>query len=303
MADYPASFHNFNELKDFLDVKFDQYNRPGFIENDPICIPHLFTKRQDIEIMGFWASILAWGQRKTIINKCKELIQLMDGAPYDFILYHQETDLKRFTNFKHRTFNDTDTLYFIEFFRQHYLSSDTLETAFNTLNPNIFREEFLEEEKQSSIYTGLASSTCYLGELKNKKQESVIEIALNSFRNYFFSLPDFPARTKKHISSPSQKSTCKRLNMFLRWMVRKDEHGVDFGLWNSIKPSDLICPTDLHVERVARKLKLISRKQVDWLTATELTENLRKFDPADPVKYDFALFGLGIEEQFQNRII
>ncbi|MDP2413675.1 TIGR02757 family protein [Daejeonella sp.] len=303
MADYPASFHTFHELKDFLDVKFDQYNRPGFIENDPICIPHLFTKRQDIEIMGFWASILAWGQRKTIINKCKELIYLMDGAPYDFILNHQEADLKRFTNFKHRTFNDTDTLYFIEFFRQHYLRSDTLETAFNTLRPNIFREEFLEEGNYSTEYTEIASAPCYIGELKNKKEESVIEIALNSFRNYFFSLPDFPVRTKKHISSPSQKSTCKRLNMFLRWMVRKDDRGVDFGLWNSIKPSDLICPTDLHVERVARKLKLISRKQVDWQTATELTENLRQFDPLDPVKYDFALFGLGIEEHFQNRII
>lgn len=303
MADYPASSHTFNELKEFLDVKFDQYNRPGFIENDPICIPHLFTKRQDIEIMGFWASILAWGQRKTIINKCKELIMLMDGSPYDFIINHQETDLKRFANFKHRTFNDTDTLYFIEFFKQHYLRSDTLETAFKTLRPNIFREEFIEELKFSSEYVETASAPCYLGELKNKRPESVIELALNSFRTYFFSLPDFPMRTKKHISSPSQKSTCKRLNMFLRWMVRKDDRGVDFGIWNSIKPSDLICPTDLHVERVARKLKLISRKHVDWLTATELTENLRKFDPLDPVKYDFALFGLGIEEHFQNQIL
>lgn len=303
MADYPASFQNFNELKDFLDVKFDQYNRPGFIENDPICIPHLFTKRQDIEIMGFWASILAWGQRKTIINKCKELIVLMDGAPYDFILNHQETDLKRFANFKHRTFNDTDTLYFLEFFRQHYLRSDTLETAFSASRPNALREEFIEVGKYTSEHVETASAPCYLGELTSKNPESVTEKALNSFRTYFFSLPDFPARTKKHISSPSQKSTCKRLNMFMRWMVRKDVRGVDFGLWNSIKPSDLICPTDLHVERVARKLKLISRKQVDWLTATELTENLRKFDPADPVKYDFALFGLGIEEQFQNRII
>jgi len=303
MIAYPASFHTFQELKEFLDVKFDQYNRPGFIENDPICIPHLFTRKQDIEIMGFWASILAWGQRKTIINKCKELINLMDGVPYDFILNHQETDLKRFANFKHRTFNDTDTLYFIEFFRQHYLRSDTLETAFKPLRPNIFREEFMEEGKLSSEYNEAASAPCFLGELKNKNSESVTVNALNSFRTYFFSLPDFPARTKKHISSPSKKSTCKRLNMFLRWMVRKDDRGVDFGLWNSIKPSDLICPTDLHVERVARKLKLISRKQVDWLTATELTENLRKFDPNDPVKYDFALFGLGIEEQFQNRII
>lgn len=303
MADYPDSFQTFSDLKDFLDFKFDQYNRPGFIENDPICIPHLFTRRQDIEIMGFWASILAWGQRKTIINKCKELILLMDGAPYDFILNHKETDLKRFTSFKHRTFNDTDTLYFIEFFKQHYLRSDTLETAFSPIRTNVFREEFIEEGKYSSEYIETASAPCYLGEMKGKNPESLTENTLNSFRSYFFSLPDFPPRTKKHISSPSQKSTCKRLNMFLRWMVRKDDRGVDFGLWTSIKPSDLICPTDLHVERVARKLKLISRKQVDWLTATELTENLRKFDPIDPVKYDFALFGLGIEEHYQNRII
>lgn len=303
MTEYPASFHSFQELKDFLDIKFDQYNRPGFIENDPICIPHLFAKKQDIEIMGFWASILAWGQRKTIINKCKELIQLMDGAPYDFILNHQESDLKRFANFKHRTFNLTDTLYFIEFFRQHYLKSDTLETAFNNYKPNIFRKEFVEEGKSSSAFIESASSTCYLRDLKNNQPEIPIEAALNSFRTYFFSLPDYPPRTKKHISSPLQKSTCKRLNMFLRWMVRKDDRGVDFGLWTSIKPSDLICPTDLHVERVARKLKLISRKQVDWQTATELTENLRQFDPLDPVKYDFALFGLGIEEHFQNQII
>jgi|JI6StandDraft_1071083.scaffolds.fasta_scaffold01543_5 uncharacterized protein (TIGR02757 family) len=303
MTDFPTSFQTHNELKDFLDVKFDQYNRPDFIENDPICIPHLFTKRQDIEIMGFWASILAWGQRKTIINKCKELIVLMDGSPYDFILNHQETDLKRFADFKHRTFNDTDTLYFIEFFKNHYLKSDTLESAFSVIRPNIFRQEFMEEEKYSSESIESASAPCYLSELTSKNPESVTENALNSFRSYFFSLPDFPMRTKKHISSPSQKSTCKRLNMFLRWMVRKDDRGVDFGLWNSIKPSELICPTDLHVERVARKLKLISRKQVDWQTAIELTQNLREFDPTDPVKYDFALFGLGIEEQFQNRMV
>jgi uncharacterized protein (TIGR02757 family) len=303
MTEYPASLNSFQELKDFLDIKFDQYNRLGFIENDPICIPHLFTKKQDIEIMGFWASILAWGQRKTIINKCKELIQLMDGAPYDFILNHKETDLKRFVNFKHRTFNLTDTLYFIEFFRQHYLMFDTLETAFNFYKPNILRQEFDEERTYLSGFLESASSSRYLRDLKNNQPEIPIEAVLNSFRTYFFSLPDYPQRTIKHISSPLQKSTCKRLNMFLRWMVRKDDHGVDFGLWTSIKPSDLICPTDLHVERVARKLKLITRKQVDWQTATELTENLRRFDPLDPVKYDFALFGLGIEEHFQNRII
>ncbi|MDN3582911.1 TIGR02757 family protein [Mucilaginibacter flavus] len=255
-------------IKAFLDAKVAQYNRPEFIENDPVVIPHLFSKKQDIEIMGFWAATLAWGQRVTIIKKCKELITLMDGAPYDFIINHQEPDLKKLLNFKHRTFNDIDTLYFISFFRYHYESFDSLEDAF--------------------LPTTLL-----------KTHQSInAEIALNHFRSYFFSLPDYPHRTKKHVSSPSQKSTCKRLNMFLRWMVRKDDAGVDFGIWNRIKPADLICPLDLHVDRVSRKLLLINRKQTDWQTAVELTERLRQFDPLDPVKYDFALFGLGIEERW-----
>ena len=218
--------------------------------------------------MGFWAATLAWGQRVTIINKCKELITLMDGAPYDFIINHQEPDLKKLLHFKHRTFNDIDTLYFIAFFRYHYERNESLESAFM---PGI--------ETPPSGGRGA-------------------EDALNHFRSYFFSLPDYHHRTKKHVSSPSQKSTCKRLNMFLRWMVRKDNHGVDFGIWNQLKPADLIMPCDLHVDRVARKLKLITRKQTDWQTAVELTERLREFDPIDPVKYDFALFGLGIEEKF-----
>jgi len=250
-------------LKSFLDAKVAQYNRPDFIKNDPVSIPHLFTKKQDIEIMGFWAATLAWGQRVTIINKCKELISLMDGAPYDFIMNHQEPDLKKLLHFKHRTFNDIDTLYFISFFRYHYSNYASLEDAFVPPGP-----------------------------LKG------VEASLNYFRAYFFSLPDHPRRTMKHVSAPSQKSTCKRLNMFLRWMVRKDNCGVDFGIWNKIKPSELIMPCDLHVDRVARKLQLITRKQTDWQTAIELTERLREFDPADPVKYDFALFGLGIEEKF-----
>jgi uncharacterized protein (TIGR02757 family) len=251
-------------LQAFLDSKVSQYNRPDFIKNDPVSIPHMFTKKQDIEIMGFWAATLAWGQRVTIINKCKELITLMDGEPYDFIINHEEPDLKKLLHFKHRTFNDIDTLYFISFFRYHYSHHDSLENAF--------------------MPSG--------GSLKG------VEQSLNHFRNYFFSLPDYPHRTKKHVSSPSQKSTCKRLNMFLRWMVRKDNCGVDFGIWNKLKPSELIMPCDLHVDRVARKLKLITRKQTDWQTAVELTERLREFDPLDPVKYDFALFGLGIEEKF-----
>lgn len=256
------------DLQSFLDAKVAQYNRPEFIKNDPVCIPHLFTKKQDIEIMGFWAATLAWGQRVTIINKCRELIALMDGAPYDFIMNHEDIDLKKLLQFKHRTFNDIDTLYFIAFFRHHYSNYDSLESAFIPPGP-----------------------------LKG------VEESLNHFRSYFFSLPDFPHRTKKHVSSPSQKSTCKRLNMFLRWMVRKDNCGVDFGIWNQIKPADLICPCDLHVDRVARRLKLIARKQTDWQTAVELTEKLREFDPTDPVKYDFALFGLGIEERWGSDAI
>jgi uncharacterized protein (TIGR02757 family) len=291
MSQYSVSLNTFQGLKDFLDLKVEQYNQPGFIENDPICIPHQFKLKQDIEIMGFWASILAWGQRKTIINKCKELIHLMDGAPFDFMLNHQDSDLKRFLTFKHRTFNDTDTLYFIEFFKQHYRYNSSLENAFTGID--------LKFGMDGSKFVGpefKRDNSSEKTEFSLKSTESL----LNYFRNYFFSMPDYPSRTKKHVSSPSQKSTCKRLNMFLRWMVRDDQKGVDFGIWKNIKPAQLICPTDLHVERVARKLKLITRKQVDWQTAVELTLNLQQFDSNDPVKYDFALFGLGIEEHFQN---
>ena len=284
----------FLELKEFLDVKVDQYNRPNFIENDPICIPHQYTKKQDIEIAAFFAAILAWGQRKTIINKCNELFARMDNDPHNFMLHHGEDDLKRLLGFKHRTFNDTDLLYFVSFFNQHYHQFDSLETAF--LSPSdVFRSDFLTDELQHG-YTQYASSTCMLPELTKQGPKS--ERSLNYFRSYFFSLPDYPRRTIKHISSPLQKSTCKRLNMFLRWMVRKDRNGVDFGIWNIIKPSDLVCPCDVHVDRVARKLGLIERKQTDWRTAVELTNELLKFDPMDPVKYDFALFGLGVEEKF-----
>ena len=268
------------DIKSFLDAKVAQYNRPEFIKNDPVCIPHLFTKKQDIEIMGFWAATLAWGQRVTIINKCRELIALMDGAPYDFIMNHEDIDLKKLLQFKHRTFNDIDTLYFIAFFRHHYSKYQSLEDA------------FLPAKTKSVI---LSNSE---GSMKRQESDLLIESYLNHFRSYFFSLPDFPHRTKKHVSSPSQKSTCKRLNMFLRWMVRKDDCGVDFGIWNHIKPADLVCPCDLHVDRVARKLKLITRKQTDWQTAVELTNNLKELDSTDPVKYDFALFGLGIEERW-----
>lgn len=249
-------------IAQLLDQKVAQYNRPHFIPNDPISIPHQFSRLQDIEIMGFWAAVLAWGQRKTIINKCNELIQYMDGAPYDFIKNHQDADLKRFLNFKHRTFNATDTLYFLQFFKNYYQQHNSLEFAFAAaLTPNAPN----------------------------------IEKGLSSFHELFFSLEDFPERTRKHIATPTRKSSCKRLNMFLRWMVRKDDNGVDFGLWTTIKPAQLICPCDVHVDRVARKLGLIQRTTTDWQTALELTENLKQLDPFDPVKYDFALFGLGVE--------
>lgn len=254
-----------NNLQAFLDQKYQQYNKPDFISNDPVSIPHLFNKKQDIEIMGFWAAILAWGQRKTIISKCKELIVLMDGKPHDFVLNHTENDLKQFTKFVHRTFNATDALYFIEFFHRYYHQYESMETAFL---------------------------------LGYKPQIGNVGSALNGFAAQFFDSPNFPDRTKKHIASPDRKSACKRINMFLRWMVRKDDMGVDFGIWHQIDSAHLVCPCDLHVDRVARKLGLITRKQTDWLTAIELTENLKKFDPLDPVKYDFALFGLGIDEKF-----
>ena len=250
-------------LKELLDQKVDEYNRVEFIQDDPIQIPHLYSRKQDIEIAGFFAATLAWGQRKTIISKCKELMNLMNHSPYEFILYHREQDLKKLEKFKHRTFNFTDLLYFIAFFKRHYTKSDSLEHAF------------------------LHSSG------KFKMEES-----LNGFHQYFFSQDDFPSRTKKHVATPERKSACKRINMFLRWMVRKDNRGVDFGIWNKIKPSQLVCPIDLHVERVARKLKLIKRKRVDWQMALELTGSLKQLDPDDPVKYDFALFGLGVQEKF-----
>jgi uncharacterized protein (TIGR02757 family) len=252
-------------IKDFLDEKVGLYNRPNFIELDPISIPHRFSKKQDIEIAGFFAAILAWGQRKTILNKCSELLECMDNAPHDFMLNHTEGDLKAVLGFKHRTFNEVDALYFIHFLSWFYRHEDSLEKAFLI------------------GHTGAIDS---------------MESMLTQFQRHFFSLEDAPSRTKKHISSPATRSACKRINMYLRWMVRQDQQGVDFGIWKQISPAQLICPCDLHVDRVGRKLGLITRKQTDWYTAVELTQVLRSFDPLDPVKYDFALFGLGVEEKF-----
>lgn len=253
---------DFERLKDLLEAKVAQYNQPGFIEYDPISIPHQYTRKQDIEIAGFVASMLAWGQRKTIVSKCNSFFQLMDNSPYEFIRNHSAEDLKPFLQFKHRTFNATDALYFIQFFKSHYAHHDSLEAAF-TYSPTIWEAK----------------------------------AGLSWFFQMFFADPDHPRRTYKHIPNPAKKSACKRMNMFLRWMVRKDTKGVDFGIWDTIKPAQLICPCDVHVDRVGRALGLISRKQTDWETAVELTENLKLFDANDPVKYDFALFGMGVEEK------
>jgi uncharacterized protein (TIGR02757 family) len=259
------------DLKYFLDRKVIEFNRSTFIKNDPICIPHSFSKKQDIEISGFFAAIFAWGNRTTIINKSRELMQLMDNSPYQFIQQHQPSDLKRMTRFKHRTFNTTDLFYFLDFLKHHYSENKSLESAFVPAMNN----------------------------KKNKDQKGApdnVEEYLKYFYNYFFSLEHVPKRTLKHIASPQKNSTCKRLNMFLRWMVRNDGK-VDFGIWKKISPSQLICPVDVHVARVAKQLGLLNRKPVDWQAATELTNRLREFDRSDPVKYDFALFGLGVMEK------
>jgi len=249
-------------LKDFLDEKVSIYNQKDFIEKDPISIPHLFRIKQDIEIAGLFAAVLAWGNRTTIIKKCHEILKGMDYQPYEFIKNFQTSDLMVFKDFKHRTFQPVDMLYFLHFLQDFYSHNDSLESA------------FIHEDSN---------------------RDKTVEKALIGFHNIFFSLPDHLPRTKKHISTPLRKSACKRLNMYLRWMVRKDEAGVDFGIWNQIKMSQLVCPCDVHVENVSRKLGLIKRKSMDWETALELTKALRTFDPNDPVKYDFALFGLGLE--------
>jgi uncharacterized protein (TIGR02757 family) len=268
-----------NELSDLLNQKADQYNRPSFIDRDPISIPHRFSTRQDIEIMGFWSAVLAWGQRSVILKKSTELVDLMDGAPYDFIRTHEESDLKRFLNFKHRTFNATDALYFLHFFRQYYQEHDSLEDAFLSNGTG----------KPSTTANGFPAII------------QTVEPNLIAFHDRFCSLTDFfPERTRKHIATPARNSSCKRLLMFLRWMVRRDDRntvggGVDFGIWSRLSPDQLVIPIDVHVNRVARKLGLLTRPQTDWKAALELTDALRQFDPIDPVRYDFALFGLGVE--------
>ncbi len=253
------------KLREFLDAKTEEFNQPGFVPFDPIAVPHRFDKPQDIEIAGLFAAIFAWGNRTTIIAKATELMQRMDNQPHEFCVHLNDTRRKQLEGFRHRTFTDTDLLYFAEFLHFHYNRSSSLETAFSQwMNPG----------------------------------DDTVEAGLNGFYRYFFSLQHVPQRTRKHIACPEKKSACKRLNMFLRWMVRNDNHGVDFGIWNTIKPTQLVCPLDVHVARVARRFNMLQRPATDWEAALELTAYLRRLDPADPVKYDFALFTLGAVERF-----
>ncbi len=249
------------DIKSLLDEKVSVYNQESFIEKDPICIPHSFSLLQDIEISAFWTAMLSWGQRKTIINKAKELMAMMDNAPFDFICHHKDKDLKPFLSFKHRTFQPDDTLYFMSFFKHYYAHNKSLESAFTSGG------------------------------------DADMKTRLSTFHDTFFSLPDLLRRTRKHVSTPANNSSCKRLNMFLRWMVRSDKNGVDFGLWDEISPGDLMIPLDVHVFNISINLGLLTRDKTDWKSVEELTNVLRSFDPEDPVKYDYALFSMGVLEK------
>ncbi|NHN24632.1 TIGR02757 family protein [Flavobacterium jejuense] len=250
------------ELKEFLDEKVVLYNNPTFIESDPIQIPHAYTLKEDIEIAGFLAATIAWGNRKMIINNAQKLMNIMGNTPYDFIMSHKEDDLEKLDGFVHRTFNSLDAVTFVKGLKNIYQNHNGLESIF---------------AKNSESHSN---------------QKSISE-----FKKVFFEIPH-QQRTTKHISDPLNNSAAKRINMFLRWMIRKDNKGVDFGIWKTISPASLSCPLDVHSGNVARKLGLLTRKQNDAKALLELDTNLRKLDPSDPVKYDFALFGLGIFEKF-----
>lgn len=251
-----------SELKDFLDTKADLYNNPKFIESDPIQIPHTFSKKEDVEIAAFLTATISWGNRTMIIKNAFKMMELLDNAPYDFVINHQEKDLKSFESFVHRTFNYIDFQQFIKSLQHIY-----------------------------NIYDGLENALAIHDKTTN------YQTAIHSFKSKFFEV-QHQQRTQKHVSDPLKNSAAKRINMFLRWMVRNDNSGVDFGIWKMHNPAYLSCPLDVHSGNVARKLKLLTRKQNDWKALSELDQNLRKLDKIDPVKYDFALFGLGVFEKF-----
>lgn len=250
------------ELTDFLNSKVNQYNNRDFIDSDPVQIPHLFSKKEDIEIAGFLAATISWGKRKMIIKNCFKMMTLLGNSPYDFVMNHTDEDLLNLADFKHRTFNGEDFQFFIQSLKNIYTQHGGLENVF-------------------------------LAGIENES----LQPAIHYFKKVFFEIPH-PARTTKHVSDPLKGSAAKRINMFLRWMVRNDKLGVDLGIWKNIKPAYLSCPLDVHTGNVGRKLGLITRKQNDAKALLELDLNLRKLDATDPVKYDFALFGLGIFEGF-----
>jgi uncharacterized protein (TIGR02757 family) len=246
-------------LKEFLDEKYLLYNNFNFIENDPIQIPHLFQKKEDIEIAGFLAATLAWGNRKTIISNANKLLQWMDYQPHQFITSFSKADTKPFKKFVHRTFNGDDCI------------------AFLLALQNIYKH-----------HKGLENVFCL---------ESKVKSSISNFKTIFFET-DHLERTRKHVSDPENGSAAKRLNMYLRWMVRKDNYGVDFGIWKNINTASLYLPLDVHTGNISRKLGLLKREQNDWRAVEEISDRLREFDPQDPIKYDFALFGLGAIEGF-----
>ncbi len=248
------------QLVDFLETYTLKFNRIEFIENDPIQIPHLFSEKEDIEIAGFLSASLAWGQRPVIIRNAKRLMEIMDFEPADFVRNCTDSDLQAFHLFKHRTIQSVDIQFFIKSLQNIYLKHGGLE--------KVFEKGFKTDAKTALIqFNSIFNSTSHL------------------------------LRSEKHVSNPAKNSAAKRLNMFLRWMVRSDDNGVDFGLWKSISPSQLVLPLDVHTGRISRELGLLSRKQNDWKAVEEVTQNLRFFDSSDPIKYDFALFGYGINEK------
>ena len=247
------------DIKQFLESKTDAYNRPAFIAEDPISIPHRFTAKEDIEIAGFLTALISWGRRPAILKSASRLMQLMDNAPYEFIIHHNDADLKRLTDFVYRTFNSSDLLFLVEALRRIYLEQGGLEFVCETC--------FMQTESIKETITGLRTALLKSSHL---------------------------TRSEKHLAAPEKGSAAKRINMFLRWMVRRDDKGVDFGLWEGIPPSALMIPLDVHSGNTARSLGLLQRKQNDWKAVEELTGKLRGFDLSDPVKYDFALFGTGV---------
>lgn len=254
-------------LRELLEDSHERFNRPDFIPDDPIRIPHRFSRKEDIEISGFLVALIAWGRRDIIIRSSENLMDRMDWAPFDFVMNAEEEELERLAGFVHRTFNQEDAIALVLSLRGAYEEHGGLEGIFSK---------------------GITPTS-----------NSSFDAIMNA-RGVLSSGDHFPVRTNKHLANPSKGSSAKRINMYLRWMVRNDRKGVDFGLWSSISPALLICPLDVHTGNVGRELGLLSRKQNDWKAALELTESLRKFCPEDPVKYDFSLFGIGVSGMLQG---